>query len=110
MGQFIATFILLSFKYCSARGTRATTGFGAWGWLADAVVEMGADKVGDGLPMPPGTETTGQFIGHQLKIGRCLQWDKPFEELASFRWPNGQVAATGAPRAEHRSVLKPAGV
>ena len=83
----------------------AATGLGAWGWLADEVGEMGADKGGDRLSMPLETEAAGQFIGHQLKVGRFLQRDKIFEELAGFRWPSGPVAATGESRAERRAVL-----
>ena len=92
-------------KFAQPGAFPAATGFGAWGWLADEVGEMGADKGGDGLPMPLETETAGQFIGHQLKVGRGLQRDKLFEELAGFRWPSGPVAATREPRAERRSVL-----
>ena len=88
----------------------AATGFGAWGWLADEVGEMGADKGGDRLAMPLETKAGGQFIGHQLKIGRFLQRNKIFEKLAGFRWPSWPVAATGEPRTERRTVLQPAGV
>src|ERR1035441_4307567 len=83
----------------------AATGFGARGWLADEVGEMAADKSGDRLPMAFETEAAGQLIGHQLKVGRGLQRDNFFEELAGCRWPSGPVAATGEPRAERRSVL-----
>ena len=83
----------------------AAAGFGAWGWLADEVGEMGADKGGDRLSMPLETEAAGQFIGHQLKVGRFLQRDKSFEELAGFRWPSWPVATPGEPRAERRAVF-----
>ena len=83
----------------------AAPGVGAWGWLADEVGEVGADKGGDRLAMPPETEAAGQFIGHQLKVGRFLQRDKSFEELAGFRRPGWPVAAPGEPRAERRAVL-----
>ena len=83
----------------------AATGFGARGWLADEVGEMGADKGGDRLPMAFETEAAGQLIGDELKVGRFLQRDKILEELAGFRWPSAPVAATGEPRAERRSVL-----
>ena len=83
----------------------AATGFGAWGRLADEVGEMGADKGGDRWSMPLETEAAGQFIGHQLKVGRFLQRDKISEELAGLRWPSWPVAATGGPRAERRAVL-----
>ena len=88
----------------------AATGLGAWGWLADEVGEMGADKGGDRLAMPLETKAGGQFIGHQLKIGRFLQRDKIFEKPAGCRWPSWPAAATGEPRTERRTVLQPAGV
>ena len=92
-------------KFAQPGAFPAATGFGAWGWLADEVGEMGADKGGDRLPMAFETEAAGQLIGYELKVGRGLQRDKLFEELAGCRWPSGPVAATGEPRAERRSVL-----
>ena len=88
----------------------AATGLGAWGWRADEVGEMGADKGGDRLARPLATEAAGQFSGHPLKVGRFLQRDKIFEERAGCRWPGGLGAATGESRAERRAVLPPAGV
>lgn len=83
----------------------AAPGFGAWRRLADQVGEMGADKGGDRLPMAFETEAAGQFIGHQLKVGRFLQRDKIFEELAGLRGPLWPRAAPGEPGAERRSIL-----
>ena len=76
----------------------AATGFGAWGWLADEVGEMAADKGGDRLPMAFETEAAGQLIGYELKVGRFLQRDKIFKELAGGRWPIRPMAATGGGR------------
>jgi len=85
--------------------TRATTGFGAWvGWLMRLWkwVRTKSATIADAA----GTETTGQFIA-TIENGRCLH-GQTFEELASFRWPNGRWRHRSA-RAEHRSVLKPGG-
>jgi hypothetical protein len=65
---------------------------------------MRSDKGGDGLPMAFETEAGGQFIGHQLKVGRFLQRDEIFEELAGLRWPIWPVATPG----ELGAVLQPA--
>ena len=92
-------------KFAQPGAFPAATGLGAWGGRADEVGEMGADKGGDGLPMSLETEAAGQLIGYELKVGRGLQRDKLFEELAGFRWPSGPVAATGESRAERRAVL-----
>ncbi len=70
-------------------------GFGTRFRLADEVGEMRADKGGDRLPMAFETEAGGQFIRHQLKVGRFLQRDKIFEELCGLRWPIWPVATTG---------------
>jgi hypothetical protein len=55
------------------------------------------------------TETNGQFIGCQLKVGRFLQRDKILEELAGFRRPIWPVAASRELSAEGGTVLQPAG-
>ncbi len=68
---------------------------------------MRADKGGDRLTMALKAEAGSQFIGHQLKIGRLLQWDKLFEELAGFRWPIWPVVAARELGAERRTVLEP---
>ena len=86
----------------------AAAGFGARLWLADEVGEMRSDKSGDRLTMALETEADFQFIGHQLKVGRFLQRDKIFEELAGLRWPIWPVAATGELGAELRAILEPA--
>ena len=59
--------------------------------------------------MPLETETEGQFIGRQLKVGRFLQWYKILEELAGLRWPLWPVTAAGEMSAELRTILYPAG-
>lgn len=87
----------------------AAAGFGARFGLADEVGEMGSDKGGDRLPMALETEAAGQFIGRELKVGRFLQRDKLFEELAGLGRPIRPVAAAGEMGAELRSVLEPAG-
>jgi len=76
--------------------------------LADEVGEMRSDKGGDGLPMAFETEAGGQFIRHQLKVGRFLQRDKIFEELGGLRWPIWPVATTRELGAELGAVLQPA--
>ena len=48
------------------------------------------------------------ILGHQLKVGRCLQRDKLFEEPAGLGWLSGAMAATGEPCAERRSPFVPA--
>ena len=83
----------------------AAAGFGARLWLAEEVREMGADKSGNGLTMALETETDGQFIGDELKVGRFLQRDKIFEELAGFRWPIWPVVTPRELGAEVRTVL-----
>ena len=95
-------------EFAQAGAFPAAPGSGARFRLADEVGEMGSDKGGDRLPMALETEAAVQFIGHQLKIGRFLQRDKSFEELAGFRWPIGPVAATGELGGERRALLEPA--
>ena len=63
-------------EFAQAGAFPAATGFDAWGWLADEMREMAANKGGDGLAMPLEAEAAGQFIGYQLKVGRFLQRDK----------------------------------
>ena len=92
-------------EFAEAGAFPATAGFGARCWLADEVREMRSDKSGNRLPMALETEAAGQFIGGQLKVGRFLQRDKVFEELAGFRRPSWPVAATGELGAERRTVL-----
>jgi len=92
-------------EFAQAGAFPAAAGFGARCWLADKVGEMRPDKGRDRLPMAFETEAAGQFIGHQLKVGRFLQRDKIFEKLAGFRGPNWPVVATGEPSTERRAVL-----
>jgi hypothetical protein len=54
------------------------------------------------------TEAGGQFVSHQLKVGRLLQGDKLFEELAGFRRPIWPVITPGELGAERRAILQPA--
>src|ERR1039457_6279439 len=96
-------------EFAQAGAFPAAAGFGARFWLADEVGEMGSYKGGDRLPMTLETEAAGQVIGPQLKVGRFLQRDKLFEELAGLRGPLWPVAAPGEPRTERRAVLQPAG-
>ena len=86
----------------------AAAGFGARLRLTDEVGKMGADKGCDRLPMALETKAAGQFIGHQLKVGRFLQRNKSFEELAGFRWPIRPVVATGALGGELSAFEEPA--
>jgi len=78
--------------------------------LANELGEMRSDKGGDRLAMALETKANGQFVGHQLKVGRLLQRDKIFEELAGFRRPIWPVAAAGEPSTKLSAVLQPAGV
>jgi len=96
-------------EFAEAGPLPAATGLGARFRLADEVGEMPSDKGGDRLTMALETKAGGQFIGRQLKIGRFLQRDKLFEELAGFGWPIWPVTATGELGAELRAVLEPAG-
>jgi len=95
-------------EFTQAGAFPAAAGFGARCWLADEVGEMRADKGGDRLPMTLETEAPGQFICHQLKVGRFLQGDKIMEEPAGLRWPIRPVTATGELGAERSAVLQPA--
>ena len=67
-------------EFAEASAFPAAPGFGARFWLADEVGKVGSNKIGDRLTMALETEAAGQFIGHQLKVGRFLQRDKSFEE------------------------------
>ena len=96
-------------EFAQAGAFPTTAGFGAPFRLADEVGEMGSDKGGDRLPMAFETEAGGEFIGHQLKVGRFLQRDKIFQELAGLRRPSWPVATTGELGAELGAVLQPAG-
>jgi|ERR1017187_3087032 hypothetical protein len=82
-------------EFAQAGAFPSAAGFGARFRLADEVGEMRSDKSGDRLTMAFETETAGQFIGHQLKVGRFLQGDKIFKELAGLRGPIWPMAATG---------------
>jgi|SRR5207244_7102264 len=95
-------------EFAEAGPFPAAAGFGAWFWLAEQVGKMRADKSGDRLTMALETEAPGQFIRCQLKVGRFLQRDKSFEELAGFSGPIWPVAATGELCAELRAALQPA--
>ncbi len=96
-------------EFTQAGALPAAAGFGARFWLTDEVGKMSSDKSANRLTMAFETEAAGQFIGHQLKVGRLLQRDKIFEELAGFRRPIWPVVTTGEFGAELRSVLEPAG-
>ena len=96
-------------QFAPAGAFPTAAGFGARFRLAEEVWEMRSDKGGDGLPLAFETEAGGQFIGHQLKVGRFLQRDEIFEELAGLRWPIGPVATTGELGAELGAGLQPAG-
>ena len=92
-------------EFAEAGAFPAATGFGARFGLADDLGKMRSDKSGDRLAMALETEANGQFIGHQLKVGRLLQGDKLFKELAGFRRPIWPVTATGELGAERRAIL-----
>ena len=96
-------------EFAQAGAFPAAAGFGASFRLADEVGEMSADKSGDGLTMAFETKAEGQFIGHQLKVGRFLQRDKIFEELSGRRRPIWPVVATGDLGAEVGALWEPAG-
>ena len=95
-------------EFAEASAFPAAAGFGARFWLAEEVGKMRSDKSGDRLTMAFETEAESQFIGCQLKVGRFLQWDKSFEELAGFRGPIWPVTAPGELGAELRAALQPA--
>ena len=95
-------------KLAEAGTFPSAAGLGARLRLTDEVGEMGADKGGDGLTMALETETQGQFIRHQLEVGRFLQRDKILKELAGFRWPIWPVTTTGELGAELGTLLQPA--
>jgi len=95
-------------QFAQAGAFPTAAGLGARFGLADAVGEMRSDKGGDGLPMAFETEAGGQFIRHQLKVGRFLQRDKIFKELGGLRWPIWPVATTRELGAELGAVLPPA--
>ena len=96
-------------KFAQTRAFPSAAGLGARFWLADEVWKMGSNKGGDRLTMAIETKSDGQFVGHQLKVGRLLQWDEILEELAGLRWPIWPVVATGKSGAELRALLYPAG-
>ncbi len=54
---------------------------------------MGSGEGGHRLAMALETEAGGQFVGHQLKVGRLLQRDKIFEEGDGFWRPVGPMVA-----------------
>lgn len=92
-------------EFAQACAFPASAGFETGFWLADKVGEMRSDKSGDRLTMALETEADVQFIGHQLKVGRFLQGDKIFEELAGLRWPIWPVVAPGELGAELCAIL-----
>ena len=95
-------------EFAQAGTFPAAAGFGARFWLAEEIGKMRSDKSGDRLTMAFETEAEGQFIGCQLKVGRFLQRDESFEELAGFRGPIWPVTAPGKLGAELRAALQPA--
>ena len=92
-------------KLAQAGAFPSAAGFRARFGLANELGEMRSDKGGDRLAMALETKANGQFVGHQLKVGRLLQWDKIFEELAGFRRPIWPVAAAGEPSTKLSAVL-----
>lgn len=96
-------------EFAEAGAFPAAAGFGLRLGLADEVGEMGADKGGDGLTVAYETEAAGQFIGHQLKVGRLLQRNKILEKLSGFRRPVWPVVTPGELGHERRTVLQPVG-
>ena len=96
-------------EFAEAGAFPAAAGFGLGLGLADELGEMGADKGGDGLTMAYEVEAAGQFIGHQLKVGRLLQRNKIHEKLSGFRWPIWPVATPGEVGSERRTILQPVG-
>ena len=92
-------------EFAGAGSFPAAAGLGVRFGLAEEVGKMHSDKSGDRLAMPLETKADGQFVGHQLKVGRFLQRDKIFEELAGLSGPIRPVAATGELGAELRAVL-----
>lgn len=91
-------------QFVEASPFPAAAGFWARFGLRDEVGKMRADKGGDRLPLALETEADRQFLGHPLKVGRLLQWDKIFEELAGLRRPFWPVTATGELGAERGAV------
>jgi hypothetical protein len=85
------------------------TGFGMGFWLADKVGGTGPDEIGHGLPMAFKVKPASQFTGHQLKIGRFLQWDKSFEEQDHCGGPIWPVATAGELGFKLGPALEPAG-
>ena len=92
-------------EFVEAGAFPAAPGFGVRFRLADKAGEMSSDKGGDRLAMALETKANGQFVGHQLKVGRLLQRDKLFEELSGLRRPIWPVAAAGEPSTKLSAVL-----
>ena len=66
------------------------------GWrLANEVGEVLAGKGRHRLAMALETEAGGQFVGHQLEVGRLLEGQELLEEGSGFRRPVGPVVAPG---------------
>ena len=59
-------------QFTEAGAFPTAAGLGAWLGLANEVGKMRSDKGGDRLAMALEIEPAGQFIGHQLKVGRLL--------------------------------------
>ena len=81
-------------EFAQARAFPSAAGFGARFWLANEIGQMCADKGGDRLTMALETESNGQFIGRELKVGRFLQRYEILEELNGFRGPIWPMVAT----------------
>ena len=94
-------------KFTEAGAFPPAAGLGARFRWANQVGKVGADKGGDGLAVALKTETGGQLIGDELKVGGLLQGDEILEKLADFWWPIRPVIPTGEVDTELGTVEQP---
>ena len=70
---------------------------------------MGSGKGGDRLPVAFETEAGFQFVGHELKVGRLLQWQELLEEGECLGRPVWPMVAARKLGGELQAFLEEAG-
>ena len=87
----------------------SSSGLGARCGRADQQGEVSAGVGGDRLAVTLKGEASGQFIGHELEIGRALERQEDLEELLHVVGPDGVMIAPGEVEAESGRMLQPGG-
>jgi hypothetical protein len=82
---------------------------GCWGGCVDQEWEVTTSIGSDGLAVALKGKASSQLIGDQLVIGRSLERQEIFQELAHIGRPGGTMVAPGEVESEGGRVSKPSG-